>query len=71
MTDQEILRSIDSATEGVESLAANVVRGIDESKSGWFACRIKLQAGRVAIVQVSTDVEIMGAVEPTKGGNRA
>ena len=71
MTDQEILRSIDSATEGVEALAQNVMTGIDEDKSGWFACRIKLQAGRVAIVQVSTDVEIPTAIEPTKGGDRA
>lgn len=71
MTNQQQLKSLDAMAEGVETLSQNVIDGITNGKSGWFGARIKLTGGRVAVVQVTTDVEITGATESRKRPNRA
>ena len=70
MSDQDVLRSIDSATEGIEALSGNVLEAIAADKSGWFGCRIKVHEGRVNTVQVSSDLEIPTASEPTRRKKR-
>lgn len=58
MADQ--LKSIDKATQGIEELEQSVLRAIAEGGSGWFGTRIKVNAGVVTTVQVSSDRELHG-----------
>jgi hypothetical protein len=68
MKIDHVLRSLDQASEGIEALAENVTTAIAAERTGWFGARIKLQHGRVTVVQVSSDLEI--ATEQPARSNR-
>ena len=70
MDERKLLKSIDASTEGIETLAENVAGGIADEKNGWFGARIKLVGGAVAVVQVTTDIEIGGATATRKSRKR-
>ena len=71
MKDAEgVLAAVDAASEGVETLSQNVLGAIAAGKSGWYGARIKLSGGRVTVVQVTTDVEIVNAGDPSRTKKR-